>query len=174
MSWDAVSDTVCPIARSLSVVGDRWTMLILRELVMGVRRFDEIQAQTGMSSNLLSVRLKRLETDGVIERRAYSERPKRYEYYATEKGKELDPILLLLRSWGTKWGGYAEDEDLASELVHKETGERVHPEWRPPANGNPFSFDDVDATLSPAFEAERAARRTAFQNGKRSVARGAQ
>ena len=96
MSWDEVCESVCPIARSLSVVGDRWTLLILRELSMGSRRFEEIQAQTGMSSFLLSTRLKRLEKDGVIERRLYNERPPRYEYHATAKGKDLDEVLLFL------------------------------------------------------------------------------
>lgn len=75
MSWDEVCESVCSIARSLSVVGDRWTLPILHELAVGSQRFDEIQAHTGMSSFLLSTRLKRLEKDGVIERRLYSERP---------------------------------------------------------------------------------------------------
>lgn len=105
MSWDCVSDTVCPIARALSVVGDRWTLLILRELIMGVRRFDELQAQTGMSSHLLSTRLKRMEQDGIVERRLYSKKPPRYEYLQTAKGKDLDPVILMLRSWGMKHGG---------------------------------------------------------------------
>ncbi|MDB5850898.1 MAG: hypothetical protein JWP29_4650, partial [Rhodoferax sp.] len=106
MSWDAVFESVCPIARSLSVLGDRWTMLIMRELSMGVHRFDEIQAQTKMSSHLLAARLKRLEQDGVIERRPYNERPPRFDYHATAQGRELDPILLAFRAWGMKWGGY--------------------------------------------------------------------
>ncbi|CAB3805756.1 winged helix-turn-helix transcriptional regulator [Paraburkholderia fynbosensis] len=166
MSWDEVCDSVCPIARSLAVVGDRWTLLILRELAMGTRRFDEIQAQTGMSSFLLSSRLKRLEKDGVVERRPYSDRPPRFEYHTTEKGKDLDGVLLLLRAWDMKWGRGA-DEEPAVHMVHKRTGKVVDAAWRPPATGKPFSFDDVNSTVSSAFAAEREARRTAFLAAKR-------
>src|SRR5947209_15441482 len=111
MSWDDVAESLCPIARACSVVGDRWTLLILRELALGTRRFDDLQAQTGMSSHLLSTRLKRLEQDGVIERALYSERPPRYEYERTAKGKELDQVLLLLRAWGLKHGGYGPKQE---------------------------------------------------------------
>lgn len=100
MGWSEVGGTVCPIARALAVVGDRWTMLILRELFLATRRFEEFQAQTGMSSHLLSSRLKRLEADGVVGRRRYSDRPARHEYRLTEKGLALYPILLGLKSWG--------------------------------------------------------------------------
>ncbi|CAN5154628.1 hypothetical protein BH10PSE17_BH10PSE17_03640 [soil metagenome] len=105
MGWDSVSDSACPIARSLAIIGDRWTLLILRELALGNHRFDSLQARTGMSSHLLSTRLKRLEADAVIERRLYEERPPRYEYHATPKGRELDPLLSLLKTWGRKWEG---------------------------------------------------------------------
>lgn len=172
MSWDGVCESLCPIARALSVVGDRWTLLIMRELMMGVRRFDDIQAQIGMSSHLLSTRLKRLEEDGVIERRLYNARPKRYEYLATEKGRALDPLILMLRSWGLTWGGYAPDDAPAATLVHKQTGELVDADWRPPTEGPRFSFDDVDATLSPAWAAEREADRVRFQNARKRRATG--
>ena len=78
MGWSEVGDTVCPIARALAVVGDRWTVLILRELFLGVKRFEEFQQQTGMSPHLLSTRLKRLEAEGIVVRRPYSERPVRH------------------------------------------------------------------------------------------------
>src|ERR1700712_1226375 len=133
MRWDDVCESVCPIARSLSVVGHRWTLLILRELSMDSRRFDEIQAQTGMSPFLLSTRLKRLEKDGVIERRLYSERPPRYEYHTTEKGRDLDEVLLLLRAWQMKWDGDQVDEEPAVRLVHKRTKKVIDAAWRPTA-----------------------------------------
>jgi DNA-binding HxlR family transcriptional regulator len=166
MSWDEVCESVCPIARSLSVVGDRWTLLILRELAMGSQRFDEIQAQTGMSSFLLSTRLKRLEKDGVIERRLYSERPPRFEYHTTEKGKDLDVVLLMLRAWEMKWGRGANEEP-AVHMVHKRTKKVIDAAWRPSGTGKPFSFDDVDSTVSPAFAAEREAKRMAFLAARR-------
>jgi DNA-binding HxlR family transcriptional regulator len=107
------------------VVCDRWTLLILRELMLGTRRFDELQAQTGMSSHLLSVRLKRLEKDGISRATLYSKRPPRYEYRRTAKGKELDPILLLLRSWGLKHGGYGRNEEAPVRMLHKQTGKLI-------------------------------------------------
>src|ERR1700710_473409 len=106
MGWDEISESVCEIAQALSVVGDRWTLLIMREVGMGVRKFEEIQAQTGMSSHLLSTRLKRMEEEGLLELKLYSERPPRYEYHATQKGKELDSVLLALRGWTRGWGAY--------------------------------------------------------------------
>lgn len=172
MSWDDVCDSVCPIARALSVVGDRWTLLILRELSMGSRRFDEMQAQTGMSSHLLSTRLKRLEKDEVIERRLYSERPPRYEYYVTSKGKELDPLLLMLRSWGMKWGGYEVDEEPAVKLVYRPTGEIADAAWRPPVSDKPVTLDDFEGTLGAAFRAEREANRSAFHAAKKPAKEG--
>lgn len=162
MSWDSVCETVCPIARSLAIVGDRWTLLILRELSMGVHRFDDLQAQTGMSSHLLTTRLKRLEGDGVIERRLYNERPPRYEYHPTQKGKELDPLLMVLRSWGRKWEVGEAQED-AVKLVHKKTRKSVDHLWQAPNGGKNFTFDDVDAFPGAEFAREREARRTAFQ-----------
>lgn len=146
---DNSCESVCPIARSLSLIGGKWTLLIFRELSMGSHRFDEIQAQTGMSSHLLSTRLKSLEQHGLIERRAYSARPPRYEYVVTPKGKELDGVLLLLRSWGTKWLARQEDMGPAVVLKHKITGKDQSEDLLK------LSFDEYDASLSEQFEKER-------------------
>jgi DNA-binding HxlR family transcriptional regulator len=168
MSWEEVCEnSVCPVARSLSVVGDRWTLLIMRELLMGVRRFDDIQAQTGMSSFLLSTRLKRLEKDGVIEKQLYSKRPPRYEYLATAKGRELDEVILLLRAWDMKWGDRPAKAEPAVHMTYKRTKKVIDAAWRPPANGKPFSFDDVELVVGRAYSAEREARRIAFKAARR-------
>jgi DNA-binding HxlR family transcriptional regulator len=153
-------------------VGDRWTLLIMRELTMGNRRFEDIQAQTGMSPHLLSARLKRLEKDGVIERRLYHERPKRFEYYATEKGRDLDSVLITLRAWGLKWGGFLADAEPAARLVHRPSGELVDAEWRIPADGRPFSFDDLDGAISPAWAAEREANQARFRSARKRAKTG--
>lgn len=92
------------IAYALSVVGDRWTLLLLCELRLGVQHFEEIRSHTGMSSHLLRNRLRRMEADGVIARRLYHERPPRYAYVATAMGQDLDAVLLALHRWGRKWG----------------------------------------------------------------------
>jgi DNA-binding HxlR family transcriptional regulator len=169
MSWDEVSESACPVARALAVVGDRWTLLILRELSMGTARFDEIQAQTGMSSFLLSTRLKRLEKDGVIERRKYCDKPVRYEYFTTQKGKELDPLLLILRGWGMKWGGFRKGESPAVKLVLKRTGEVIDENWSLTDADSPFTFDMCEpGVLGRKFAAERNEKRENFQAARRS------
>lgn len=167
MGWDEeVGSTVCPIAKSLSAVGDRWTLLIMRELSMGVHRFDDIQAQLGASSYLLSTRLKRLEKDGIIERRLYNEKPERYEYYATAKGRALDPILLLLRAWGMQYCEHEADAEPAVHLTYRPTGEVVDEHWRIPENEWPFSLDVLDARISQPFADEREHKRQIFRKAK--------
>ena len=169
MSWDSACESVCPIARSLAVVGDRWTLLIMRELSLGVHRFDDLQAQTGMSSHLLSTRLRRLEQDGVIERQLYIERPPRYEYHATKKGKELDGVLMLLRSWGQKWQTDEPRGEQAVKMVHKTSRKVINHLWQIPEGARNFTFDKVEGTLSPRYEAERAERTATFRAARRST-----
>ena len=123
MSWGSVSESFCNIARSLSVVGDRWTLLIMREISLGVRRFEEIQAQTGMSSHLLATRLKRLEEDKIVERRVYNAKPLRHEYFATPKGKDLDVVLFAAGNWNIRWGDQTEEPSVA--VYDKVTGVRL-------------------------------------------------
>lgn len=167
MSWDEVGDTLCPISRALAVMGDRWTVLIFREMSAGVHRFDDIQAQVGISSFLLSTRLKRLEADGLIERRSYSEKPPRFEYHPTAKGKAIDPIILALRAWGLEWGGYPEGSEPAVGMVHRRTGEVVDQMWAIPKEDMPFTLDCIDSTLSEAFAAEREEKRAKFYAQRR-------
>jgi len=129
MRWKNVDQSACPIAKTLRLVGDRWTLLIMRELSLNSRRFDEIQAQTGISSHLLSTRLRRLEADGIIERREFSEGSERMAYFATAKGKDLNPLLLLLRLWGEEWLSQDEDGGPAITLTHKVTGQAIPNDW---------------------------------------------
>jgi DNA-binding HxlR family transcriptional regulator len=91
---------VCSIAGALEVVGERWSLLIVRDIMLGVRRFDEMQAGLGIARNVLQTRLERLVEQGVLERRLYQERPPRYEYRLTEKGLDLWPTVFALMRWG--------------------------------------------------------------------------
>ncbi|MDY4377782.1 helix-turn-helix domain-containing protein [Pectobacterium brasiliense] len=159
---DGSCETVCPIARSLSLIEGKWTLLIFRELCMGSHRFDEIQTQTGISSHLLSTRIKSLERHGLIERRVYCARPPRYEYFVTPKGKELEGILLLLRSWGTKWLARPGETEPAIILKHKSTGKDVS------ENLLKLSFDEYDASLSEAFAKERSEKQARFRSNAKS------
>jgi DNA-binding HxlR family transcriptional regulator len=91
---------VCAIADALDIVGDRWALLVLRELSFGVHRFNDIRANTGAPRDSLTTRLRELEEAGLITRRRYSEHPPRDEYLLTEAGKAIEPILRELRIWG--------------------------------------------------------------------------
>ena len=93
----------CSLAAALDVLGERWSLLALREIGYGVHRFARIAGYTGASRDILADRLRKLEAAGVIERRQYSEHPPRYEYHLTEAGEELFPVMLTLYQWGDKW-----------------------------------------------------------------------
>jgi DNA-binding HxlR family transcriptional regulator len=92
----------CSIARTLEVVGERWTLLIVRDAYLGVRRFDEFLESLGVASNILAARLQVLSEQGILERRRYQERPERFEYVLTDKGRELLPVILALMQWGDR------------------------------------------------------------------------
>ena len=91
---------VCSVADALDVVGDRYSLLIVREIGYGYRRFQALAGFTGAPRDVLSARLRRLEAVGIVERRLYSERPKRFEYHLTDAGERLRPIVLSLKEWG--------------------------------------------------------------------------
>jgi DNA-binding HxlR family transcriptional regulator len=93
----------CSVARALEIVGERWTLLIIRDVLMGVRRFDQLQESLGIARNVLTERLTRLVDEGVLERVLYSERPERYEYQLTKKGRDLNIALTALRQWGDEY-----------------------------------------------------------------------
>jgi DNA-binding HxlR family transcriptional regulator len=97
-------DMRCPVARTLDIIGESWTILILRDLVVsGPRRFQDFERSlSGISPNTLSARLKRLEENGIVERRFYEQHPPRAEYVLTEKGGELRPVLRALLDWGKR------------------------------------------------------------------------
>lgn len=90
----------CSIADTLDLIGERWSLLAIREVVHGVRRFDQIVRNTGASRDILTARLRKLESAGILRREAYSDRPPRYEYHLTPAGAELGDVLLTLLKWG--------------------------------------------------------------------------
>jgi DNA-binding HxlR family transcriptional regulator len=94
---------VCSIARALELVGDRWTLLVIRDIVLGNHRFDQLLTSLGVASNVLTDRLNRLVAEGILERVRYSERPERFEYRLTQKGRELGVPLLALMQWGDRY-----------------------------------------------------------------------
>lgn len=126
MKRTSLSHHPCSIARTLDIVGEWWTPLILRNVAYGIRRFGEIQEDLGISANVLTDRLEALSRQGLLEARVYQERPQRHEYHLTEKGAELIPALLALMQWGDRWTW--PDGTGPVRVVHEECGHEVRVE----------------------------------------------
>jgi DNA-binding HxlR family transcriptional regulator len=157
-----LSATVCPVARSLDVVGDRWSVLILRELFMGASRFEEILIQTEATPQMLATRLKALEADGMVERHPYQHKPLRHEYRLTEKATAFYPVVYALRAWGETWCKDG-SEGVAVRFTHRACGHDVGLADVCPVCGTPVERSELDAQVSEGFEKERADRRAAFK-----------
>jgi DNA-binding HxlR family transcriptional regulator len=144
MKWSEIDQQDCSVAQALSVIGDRWTMLILREAFMRVRRFEDFQGRTGAPRPVLADRLKTLVDNGVLERRLYSEHPDRFEYRLTEKGRDLYPVVVSLLRWGDRWMSGAAGPPV--ELRHRACGHPMHPELACPECGEWVEARDMEAT----------------------------
>ncbi|UPK28604.1 winged helix-turn-helix transcriptional regulator [Bradyrhizobium sp. 195] len=103
MRWDDVADQHCSVARSMAILGDRWTMLLVREAFFGTSRFEQFVAYTGGTPQIVSSRLKRLVDEDILSKSSYSERPSRFEYELTPKGRDLRPVLIAIMNWGDAW-----------------------------------------------------------------------
>ncbi len=132
MRWSDIGEQPCSVAKTLAVVGDRWSMLVLREAFLRTRRFDDFQRNTGAPRPVLAERLKKLVDDGVLERRPYGNHPDRYEYRLTEMGRDLYPVIVSLLRFGDRW--LLDGDDPPLELQH-ECGAVGHPELACPACG---------------------------------------
>ena len=102
MKWEDLADQPCSIARSVAVIGDRWTLMILRDAFLGVRRFEAFQTRLGISRTIITARLKLLVDEGVLAKVPYQDRPVRHEYRLTEKGLDLYPVVMAIVSWGDR------------------------------------------------------------------------
>jgi DNA-binding HxlR family transcriptional regulator len=155
MRWRDIGDLTCSIARSLSVVGDRWTLLILREAFLRTRRFEDFQSHLGMPRHRLADRLRKLVEHGILERVRYQEHPPRYEYRLTEKGADLYPVIASLVTWGDRW--MAGDAGVPIELVHRPCGHTIAPRLMCPDCQQPIEARDMRARLGPALQTSEAA-----------------
>ncbi len=133
MKWNELENEACPVARGLSVIGDRWTLLILRDCFLGVRRFDMFQEHIGMTRHVLADRLKKLVDANILRKEPYQERPTRYEYRLTQKGKSLFPILMMLISWADEH--MPADDPSPYEFLNKDTGQLIKPALFDETNG---------------------------------------
>jgi len=100
MKWSELADQNCSAAHTIAVIGDRWTLMLLRDLFLGVRRFDDFERRLGISRSIIADRLKHLVDEGVLRREAYQESPVRHEYRLTDKGLALHPVIMAIVHWG--------------------------------------------------------------------------
>lgn len=164
---DLFQQTLCPVARAESVFGDIWSVLVLRELLANNHRFDEIQAMTGATPQMVATRLKKLEADGLVERRLYNERPPRYEYHLTPKGKDFWPIMMALRAWGETWCRLP-GEERSTEFVHQPCGHSAGLGPLCDHCGQLLRQGELVARPSAARAAELERRRAALKDGTRA------
>lgn len=142
---------VCPIAGALSVIGDLWALLILRDLLAGIRRYDDFQRSSGVTNATLSNRLKHLESVGLIERQLYQTGPDRYEYVLTGKGQEIAILIPVLAELGDKWGASGADEPPLL-FVNRKTGSAVRSGFVDLETGASVSLRDVRVQEGPGAD----------------------
>jgi DNA-binding HxlR family transcriptional regulator len=146
-------DLDCSVARSLELIGERWSLLVIRDVFLGHRRFDEIQSSLGIARNVLASRLGRLMDEGILEKRPYQERPVRYEYFLTEKGLDLWPVLVALMAYGDKYG-LPEGAEPPTRIVHKECGGTVNDRRICERCGAELDVRDARAIMTRSAERE--------------------
>jgi DNA-binding HxlR family transcriptional regulator len=145
MRYPEVARHNCSIARPLSVLGERWTLLVIREAFLGVRRFEDMQRDLGVARNVLADRLQKLVGERILERRRYQERPARFEYRLTEKGRDLYPVLVTIMRWGDRYMAQSGEpvrlihetcgHDANAKLVCSHCGEELDPRAMRPEAG---------------------------------------
>lgn len=152
MRWDELDEQPCSVARTLSVIGDRWTLLILRDCFLRVRRFEQFEDRLGITRHVLADRLRKLTDTGVLERVPYQERPRRYEYRLTDKGLDLHPVLMAI----VRWGDVHMAGDAGPPLLHehKACGRMMHGKMVCSECGEPLEARDLRAHIGPGFDAQ--------------------
>lgn len=141
----------CSIARALEVIGDRWSILILRDTFRGIRRFEEIRRDLGIPRAVLSERLSQLVDTGVLGKRRYMEHPPRYEYRLTDMGRELSPVLVGLMQWGDRW---LSDGRPPTVLVHEPCGTEVELDFWCRACDQKFGPTEIAGRPGPGASAD--------------------
>jgi DNA-binding HxlR family transcriptional regulator len=136
----------CSIARALEVIGERWTLLILRDAFLGIRRFDDLQRDLGVSRGILTARLGWLCDEGILERRSYRERPERFEYRLTQKGRDLWPVIMALARWGDR---YEAEHGPPRMFLHRGCGGEVTERLDCAKCGTPLTARDVETRSGP-------------------------
>ena len=151
MRRTSFEDVNCSVAQCLEVVGEWWSLLIVRDSFLGVRRFDDFQARLGISRNILQQRLSHLVDSGVLERVPYQDKPPRSEYRLTEKGRDLWPVVTAMRQWGDRWAAPAGPP---MQMRHKGCGHVVEAVEVCSACGEPLDARAVTAEPGPGASAD--------------------
>jgi DNA-binding HxlR family transcriptional regulator len=139
----------CSVAQCLEVVGEWWTMLILRDIFLGVNRFDDLQRRLGIARNVLSQRLDYLVDQGILRRVPYQDRPPRHEYRLTDKGRDLWPVLTAMRQWGDAW---AAPDGPSLEIVHDQCDQVSQAVLVCSECGEPLDVHEVHAIAGPGAD----------------------
>ena len=139
----------CSIARTVDLLGDAWTPLVLREAFYGIRRFDDFQESLGIARNTLTDRLRRLTEEGLLDKQLYQSEPKRYEYLLTEKGRDFFGVLAALSRWGDQW--LAGEEGAPVTLHHETCGHDTHAEVVCAGCGEPLRAEETSWHMGPGY-----------------------
>jgi DNA-binding HxlR family transcriptional regulator len=156
MRRTSFADWPCSIARTVDLTGDWWTPLVMREAFYGARRFEQFQQGLGLSRNVLTQRLDRLVQEDMLERVAYQQRPTRYEYRLTDKGRDYFTVLAAMLSWGDRW--LADAAGPAVELRDRRTGRPIRPQVIDAETGQPLDVRHIQVTPGPSLPADLADR----------------
>jgi DNA-binding HxlR family transcriptional regulator len=147
MRRTSLADFRCSVARTVDVIAEWWTPLIIRDAFYGRTRFEEFQASLGLARNVLAARLGRLVDEGIFERQRYQERPPRDQYVLTEKGRDLFPIIAAMLAWGDRWNAGEAGPPLL--LVHHACGEPGHLRATCDQCGEPFGLENITPLPGP-------------------------
>jgi DNA-binding HxlR family transcriptional regulator len=165
MKNDRFDRTLCPVARTLERVGDTWSLMILRDALHGLTRFDQFRRSLGVAPNILTDRLSRLVEAGLLARRRYSERPPRDEYVLTDMGRDFRPVLLAMMAFGNR---HFAKEGVASQLVDANTGATAEPIVVDAATGRLLDETGFKFAAGPAAD-EAVLERMAFADRRRAA-----
>jgi len=152
MQRSSFSDMPCSVARTLDVIGEWWTLLILRDVFYGVRRFEALRSHLGISRKVLSGRLERLIDEDIFKRVIYQTKPDRHEYRLTKKGLGLIPVLLTLMNWGDKW--MAKPGKTPVIFVHKDCGAETTPKLVCSGCGGELHANNISPRAGPGAPSE--------------------
>jgi len=146
----------CSVARTLDIIGEWWTLLILRDVFYGVRRFEALRSHLGISRKVLTNRLQRLTEEEILKKVSYQENPTRYEYRLTQKGLDLLPVLLTIMNWGDRW--IAEPDETPVVFVHTGCGNKTTPKMVCSYCGEELTAHNVIPTPGPGAPKEEIER----------------